>query len=210
LNDRILIVSSGTVHPPLGGRIHLRKLIREHTGGSVKEIRGLKGLSRRNLSRFSAMILYYHHRDDALPPEDLAAFNAFVDSGGGVLAIHSATASYKKTPAYFDVLGGRFTGHGPVEFFRLSPVSSSSGSVNPFTTVPEFEVTDELYLHENSEDITVHMETVYQGEKKPMVWTKTRGEGRVCYIGPGHRSKTMKQARMGQLILIGLDWTRKL
>ena len=40
------------------------------------------------------------------------AFDGFVRAGGGVLAIHSATASFKGSPAYFEVLGGRFVGQG--------------------------------------------------------------------------------------------------
>jgi len=100
-------------------------------------------------------------------------------------------------------LGGRFSGHGPVEAFDIRPASAENevwGGIEPFT------VEDELYLHDLQPDIQVHFTAQYDGEAQPMVWTRTLGNGRVCYVCPGHHAETMKQPEMEEILKRGLKW----
>ena len=201
----ILLVSDGFFHPPFLGRYYARKVLTAVPGTQFTPIRSLDFLTELDLKRFQAMVLYFHHEHIAL--NVLEAFERFVRSGGGVLAIHSATASFQRQRRYFDVLGGRFTGHGPVEPFAIQPVSSEDeifGSIEPFN------VTDELYVHELWSDIRVHFTALHEGEPQPMVWTRSVGNGRVCYVCPGHRAATVKQPEMQAVLQRGLKWATRL
>lgn len=69
------------------------------------------------MERFAALVLYFHHK--TLSPAALTRLEAYARQGGGILALHSATASFKDCLPYFDILGGRFIGHGKVEPFEM-------------------------------------------------------------------------------------------
>ncbi len=202
----VLSVSAGWIHPPIRGRRFLRETLQALSGYRFDEVETLAQAVNRDLTNYDALVLYYHHRDDALTEAELNAFRTFVNSGGGVLAVHSATASYKKTPAYFEVLGGRFIGHGPIEPIAIRP---SQPDDPIFAGIPPFSVKDELYLHELQPDIRVHFETTHKGRSAPMVWTREPGAGRVCYTCPGHRSASMRVPEVVEIVRRGLAWVSR-
>lgn len=205
-DSKILVISSGVVHPPLAGRRILHGVLREYLGEKADQVRTLERAAKHGFGRYKAVVLYYHHKDAVLSDFALSALDSFTRQGGGVLAIHSATASYKQNPAYFEILGGRFIGHGPVETFEIKPAGPETG---PFAGVKAFRVTDELYIHEHSSSIQTHMVTEYQGKQVPVVWTRKHGSGRLCYLCPGHRAESMEHPAMVELIRQGLGWVLK-
>ena len=179
----------------------MRAVLEAVPGWTLSQIKHLNRLATLDLSRFQAMVLYYHH--EGLDGAALAAFEGFVAGGGGVLALHSATASFKEEGRYTELLGGRFAGHGPVERFEVQPAAPAEavfGDIGPFT------VKDELYLHDLQPDLDVHFTAQYGGKPQPLVWTRQSGEGRVCCFGPGHRTETMKQPQVQQLLREALAW----
>jgi len=200
---KILLVLAGWVHPPYRGRSLLRSALAELPGFTFDEVATLAEAVAHGLDGYDALVLYFHHRNDALSAEELAAFTDYVRAGGGVLAVHSATASYKRTPAYFDVLGGRFIGHGPVEPIEVRPRAADD---DLFDGIETFTVKDELYLHELAPDIQVRFETTHEGQMQPMVWTRAVGAGRVCYSCPGHRSESMAHPSVQEILRRGLRW----
>jgi hypothetical protein len=119
------------------------------------------------------------------------------------MAIHSATASFKETTDYFNILGGCFTGHGPVAPFKVQPARTMNEA---FEGIPAFTVTDELYLHELQQDIRVQFTAKLEGEQVPVVWTHPYGLGRVCYACPGHRTATMRHPGYQEVIRRGIEW----
>lgn len=199
-----MFVTAGIFHPPLAGRWAvqraLRRALRALDGYTFAET-GSLDKAQPHLANCDALVLYFHHQ--RLSPLALAAFQNFVYQGGGVLAIHSATASFKQDPAYHAVLGGRFSGHGVVETFTLSPAAENPG---PFGGLAGFAVHDELYLHTLEPGVQVHFTAQHQGESVPVVWTYTYGAGRVCYAAPGHRAATMQQPEYQRLLQRGLEW----
>jgi type 1 glutamine amidotransferase len=200
---RVLLVLSGLIHPPYRGRLWLKEALAELAGYSFDEVSSLAEAVQRPLSDYDAMVLYYHHRDVPLTDAELTSFRSFVSNGGGVLAVHSATASYKPTRGYFEVLGGRFTGHGPVQSIEVRPVRGASPI---FEGIPAFTVHDELYVHELQPDLDVHFVAEHQGKAEPMVWTRAYGSGRVCYACPGHRAASMQHESVREILRRGLTW----
>lgn len=199
----VLLVSAGVVHPPYRGRLWLRELLDRRQDLAIDEVSSLHESSSPSLGAYRALVLYYHYPNEVLSDARLAELTRFVRDGGGVLAIHSATASYKPVRGYFDVLGGRFVGHGPVRSIEVQP----SQPEDPiFAGIGPFSITDELYLHELASDIRPHFFSLHEGRPVPLVWTREVGSGRICYVGPGHRSASMQHAAVQEILRRGVSW----
>ncbi len=146
------------------------------------------------------MVIYIHHKK--ISERALAQLDDFVSKGGGILGVHSATASFQGQLHYFEILGGRFIGHGPVASFEVKPVPESE----LFAGIPVFNVKDELYIHELQPGITPHFTATHEGQEVPIVWTYHYGQGRVCYAVPGHRTETMQNETYQKILQRGLAW----
>jgi type 1 glutamine amidotransferase len=201
---KILLVLAGWFHPPFQGRVELKQALAELPQCSFDEVSSLAEAARRRLSDYDALVLYYHHRDTALSADDLEAFKSYVHGGGGVLAVHSATASYKPTREYFAVLGGRFVGHGPVAPMEVRPARDDDPI---FGGIGNFSVRDELYLHELQPDIEPRFVSDHEGKPAPVVWTRTAGNGRVCYVNFGHRAEPLRHPAVREILRRGLEWS---
>lgn len=198
---KVLLVTDGLVHPPLLARKNLVQALVALDGFHFEHIRSLENLPEK-LTEFSAVVLYFHHK--GISEKALARLRDFVAQGGGVLALHSATASFKEQLGYFDILGGRFTGHGKVEKFEVRRVKDEI-----FGGIESFVVKDELYLHETQSGIDVHFTARHEGKDIPAVWTYQYGKGRICYAVGGHRTETMKNESYQKILQRGLIWVSK-
>jgi len=196
----VLLVSDGLLHPPWVGRWALQGFLAGMERYIIKRVRSLEQLPA-DLPTYAALVIYLHHKH--ISTAALDRFEAYLAGGGGVLAIHSPTASFKDQPRFAEILGGRFVGHGPVGAFTLEPVSPPDPV---FGDVPAFQVVDELYHHELQPDIQVHFTAQQQGKPIPVVWTRVHGQGRVCYAGPGHRAGSLRSAAYQEVLRRGLAW----
>jgi len=199
---KVLLVTDGIFHPPYLARKALHKSLAELEGFKFQHVRTMEKLPG-YLKEFSAIAIYLHHKRISEPA--LATLDDFVSKGGGVLGVHSATAAYQEQLHYFEILGGRFVGHGPIESFDVRPVPKSE----LFAGIPAFSVMDELYIHELQPGIVPHFTATYEGQEVPIVWTYHYGQGRVCYAVPGHRTGTMQGATYQKILQRGLVWVCK-
>jgi uncharacterized protein len=193
-----LLVTDGFFHPPFGGRRALHRALAQLEGYAFRHVRSLEQLPT-EMKQFAALVLYVHHK--TISATALDRLDAFVKQGGGMLAIHSATASFKDQPHYFEIIGGRFIGHGAVENFEVKQVK---GDV--FGEIRNFTVKDELYLHELQPGIDIHFTAQHAGQTVPVVWTYRYGQGKVCYAVPGHTAQSMKHPAMQEIVRRGLKW----
>lgn len=200
----VLVVSSGIVHPPALGRLHLWNTLRALPGMTLRHVSSLEALGESGHSKPRAVVLYYHAK--SISPSALQTLDGFARAGGGILAVHSATASFKQSPAYFDILGGRFVGHPPVSALRVQPTQPID---DVFGAVAPFEVRDEAYHHELAADLRVHFTARIGGdgaEAVPFVWTRRHGSGRVCYVGAGHCAGSLTHPSIQGILQTGLRW----
>jgi len=166
-----------------------------------QKISSLNKITPSMLDLFDGVVLYFHHQKLTSPA--LATFEKFVSNGGGVLAIHSASASFKGNHKYYQILGGRFKEHGPIQEFEIYPEIN----LDPiFNNLISFSIKDELYLHEYSSDNQIQFFSVNNGKTEPMVWTHNYGQGRVCYVAPGHTANSINHPMMRQILQRGLMW----
>lgn len=196
---RVLLVTDGIFHPPYPARKALQQTLAELDGFKFQHIRTMENLPD-NLNDFSVLVIYLHHKK--ISEQALATLDDFVSNGGGILGVHSATAAFQKQTHYFEILGGRFIGHGPIEPFEVKPVAESE----IFAGIPAFTVKDELYIHELQPGITPHFITIRDGQTVPIVWTFHYGQGRVCYAVPGHRTETMNNEKYQKILQHGFAW----
>ena len=195
---KVLLVTSGIFHPTVFGRMALHRSLKQLEGFSFTHVSSLEKLPA-DLKSYSALVLHYHHK--TLSNKALSKLQEYVIQGGGILAIHAATASFKNSLPYFEILGGRFTGHGRVEKIEARKIWDEL-----FEGIGDFTVKDELYLHDFQPGIEVHFAARHQGKDVPVVWTCRCGQGRVCYAVPGHTTSTMKNSTYQKLLQRGLVW----
>lgn len=196
-----LFVSAGLVHPPILGRHWLRRELAALPGYRLERAPSLEALASLDLERFCALVLYFHQK--RISAAALEALDRYVQAGGGVLAVHSATASFKQEDRYSQILGGRFREHGPVEEFEVQPVGGQGGI---FAGIPAFAIRDELYLHDYDPEIAVHFQTSVNQRQEPVVWTRRHGAGRVCYAVPGHTGASIRHPQVRAILRRGLRW----
>jgi type 1 glutamine amidotransferase len=198
MSKKVLLISDGFIHPPYLGRMALNRALAQSEGFTFRRLRSLERLPA-SLGNIAALVLYFHHAQ--ISPAALDRLAAFVRNGGGLLGIHSATASFKDQLEYFDILGGRFIGHGPVEAFHVTNQSSQI-----FSGIPDFTIRDELYLHELNPAIQVNFTARHAGQDAPIVWTYRYGQGKVCYAVPGHTASSIRHPVVQEILRRGLQW----
>ena len=202
---KVLLVTDGIFHPTFFGRMALHNALKQMEVFSFEHISSLEKLPA-NPGSFSALVLHFHHK--IISAEALNRLDSFTRNGGGILAIHAATASFKQTPSYFKILGGRFVVHGKVEKFQVEKFEGLKSN-DVFAGINDFVVKDELYIHELQSDIEVHFTAKHEGKDIPVVWTHRCGTGKICYAVPGHTTGTMRNKTYQQILKRGLKWICK-
>lgn len=201
MSASILLISAGIHHPSLAVRSRLHRILLSLPEYRIERAHTMESLSQIDLSLFQALVLYFHHK--SMSQAALRLFESYVDNGGGVLALHSAAASFMEVPRYFDILGGRFSHHGPIEEFQVQPNGAADAI---FNDIPSFTVYDELYRHEFDPNNYIHFTTPVEGMDEPVVWTRSYGKGKVCYFALGHTESTWEQPPVQSIIERSLKW----
>lgn len=120
------------------------------------------------------------------------AIQAFVAAGGAALLYHNVTYIAAANPQFRQVLGAATEGHPPLRPYKVQVVNPN----HPITRgLSDFVVTDEqhylvydlppeqLLLRSVNEDGLTFKELGTQCEAG---WAYDYGQGRVCYLAPGH------------------------
>ena len=129
-----------------------------------------------------------------------------ISSGKGYVGVHSAADSFRGCPEYQAMVGGHFTTHPHYREYQVSIVDSE----HPITEgLVEFSVTDEQYILDYDKRVSVLASALYQGEKMPVAWTKSWGEGRVFYLALGHDAAACQHENFSLLLQRGAVWAGK-
>ena len=127
-----------------------------------------------------------------ITPEQGSAVKEFVENGGTALLYHNVTNVALYNDDFRDVLGAAYQGHPPTRPFKVRILNPD----HPITEgVRDFIVTDEQHYMEYDKDPSyLLMESVNEeglefrdlGNTAPAGWAYDYGDGRVCYLSPGH------------------------
>jgi len=198
---KILVITLGTVHPTWLARRNLKAILKGIPEIEMTTTSDINTLADPGLADYDGIITYFHRQD--ISPDALEGLESFVTEGGGFLGIHAATASFKGCPGYFDILGGKFTGHGS----SREHIEVCQKKTGIFPEMPSFTVRDELYFHQEVQPVEVHFAAEKEGKDLPLVWTRNHGEGRVAYVMFGHRASVLKESSVQEIISTAVLWT---
>jgi type 1 glutamine amidotransferase len=176
----------------------------------------VKALSARNLAMVRLLVILRDglqrperdHRADFnwMTPEQERAVVEFVEAGGGFLNLHNAMGLYPPRGPYLDLVGGRFTGHGPLERFRVEVVDPD----HPITRgVGPYFVADEQHTPIYDEK-RVHLLLLSRSDDGRTVaaaaWVREPGRGRVCHLANGHTREALLHPMYQQLLRNAVRW----
>ncbi len=187
------------------------------------------------LTRFS-LVVFNNVTGDVLSPEQRAAFQRWIEAGGGLIAVHgSGDASHKGWEWYDrELIGPEFIGHPAAPQFQSARLVNLAASHPVMRGLPaQWQHTDEWYSFDHAakigdarvligidEDSYSPRNDVYGDVADlrmgggpaghPIAWLRCAGKGRVFYSAMGH-SFTAYDAPENRLLLSNvIDWaTRK-
>ena len=132
------------------------------------------------------------HSVQWVTPEQGRAVRGFVEAGGAALFYHNSTYISPGSEDFRHVHGSATEGHPPVRPYRVEVTDKE----HPITRgVRDFVVTDEQhYMHYDKEPQYILALSVNDdghtfkdlGSRCQAAWAYDYGQGRVCYLAPGH------------------------
>jgi type 1 glutamine amidotransferase len=169
-----------------------------------------------DLDRYAA-IVWLNTTGDALDAAGQAAFERYVEGGGGYVGIHAAADTEHDWPWYGELLGcgAWFKNHPPIQEARIETRDREHASTRHLEA--ELKVTDEWYnfkanpapcaqvllaLDESSYTVGAGA----MGDEHPIAWQRRQGSGRVWYTGLGHRIPLYSEPFFREHVLGGLRW----
>jgi type 1 glutamine amidotransferase len=161
------------------------------------------------------VLLFYLNADPA-PVEHAEAVERFVKDGGGVMALHGTSASFRNTEIWSRMLGAKFTGHvrgtRPLQITLIGPDHPITGGLTDFST------TDEEYCHDLRPDVqravlarfaTRPKDSVCPLGSNDMMWTVESGRGRVFYNALGHDTTSWAHPTWQQIVVNAIRWVAR-
>lgn len=155
-------------------------------------------------------------------PLDTEVLARWVEGGGAVVGVHSATDTLSDDGRYVRLIGGIFDGHPWNEEVTLRIDDARHAAMLPFTreameTAPlTFRFADEIYQFKSlAPDRRTVMslapgnQKMEEGREYPLAWTREPGKGRVFYTALGHRPEVWRDARFVEHVLEGIRWAAR-
>ncbi len=133
----------------------------------------------------------------------------FISSGKGFVGLHGASASFKQHAKYYEMIGGRFSGHKKKCIIDIKIIDKK----HPITkNLDDFTFFDEPYRHDFSMkgDMKVLAEAYYHDEEdpepEPIIWVKSYGKGRIAFCALGHQARALKNEIFRTIIKNSVKW----
>lgn len=210
----------GFVHKNIPSSIKAIKELGEKYGFTVDHSEDPSVFTDQNLKQYDALIFSSTNNQTIDTEEQKQAFQRYIRSGGGFVAIHSASGSERDWPWFWKLLGGTFYRHAPFQEFTIdvSDKNHPSTSFLPDTWVRADEC---YYLKHLNPNINVllqaDMTTVQDGRKNeypgdvfgdafPLAWYHEFEGGRSWYTSLGHSPEDYEDPLIRKHILGGIQW----
>ncbi|WP_285653661.1 ThuA domain-containing protein [Allomuricauda sp. NBRC 101325] len=166
-----------------------------------------------NLAQYSA-IVFLSTTGNILNAKEEAAFERYIQAGGGYVGIHAAADTEYDWGWYNRLVGAQFLSHPagtPEADFIIKDKNHPS---TEFFTETVWHRTDELYNYKNIyEGINVLVtvdESTYQGgengENHPMAWYHDFDGGRAFYTAAGHTDESYSEELFMKHVLGGINY----
>lgn len=159
-----------------------------------------------------AAVVFLSTTGNVLNLDQQAAFERYIQAGGGFMGIHAAADTEYDWPWYNKLVGAYFQSHPRTQQAVFQVVDRTHESTR---FLPErWTRTDELYNYKNiNPDIKVLMtldETTYQGGTNgathPIAWYHDYDGGRAFYTGLGHTDESYADTLFLRHVLAGIRY----
>ena len=218
--DAILIFShtTGYRHDSISAGIAAITTIAKARGLAVEASEDPAMFDAGRLGRFRAIVLLSTTTDPKEPKSEWwvgprrTAFERFVRSGGGVIAIHAAADSHYHWPWYGRLIGGRFQRHPPgTPTGRVSLANpghrANRGLPATVARIDEWYVFDDF---DPTSTLLMTLDPASIGEPdvnpNPVSWARTVDGARLFYTALGHTKESYAEPFFLKHVANGLDW----
>ena len=208
---KVLVLCDDHWHPASTVKGGLAPL--EELGYSFEYIEDAMNWSAEEMEKYPVVILSKSNNissTDTKPwmtDEVQKAFQAYVDNGGSLLAIHSGTADYKETTILRPLLGGVFINHPEQCLVTMEMVPDHHLTEG----CDDYTLKDEHYFMALDDKLAdIFMRTTSVNGIQPGGWTRNHGKGRVCVITPGHNLEIWLHPSFQRMVQNALKWCTSL
>lgn len=203
---RVLFVLNGHDYKPKAPI--LEKVLKETPGFTVTKLEDVKKLGDVKRADYDVLLFYGSPQGK----DELAdrAIEKFVEDGGGVVALHHASAGGSKE--WIRMIGGSFAGH-IAGTHKLNVIVDDDK--HPITKgVEPFTIEDEEYKHNFPKGVERHVvlkfkerpEKSDQKANMDVMWTRDVGKGKVVYTSLGHGKEAWEHPSWQKLTLQAICW----
>lgn len=192
------------------GKAAIIKLGSEN-GFDVDTTENAENFTEINLKKYAA-IIFLNTTGNILNDKQEAAFERFIQAGGGFAGIHSATDTEYDWIWYANLVGANFESHPKIQPAKINVINKEHLSTKHLPDL--WERTDEWYNFKKlNKDVTVLLkidETSYEGGKlgadHPMAWFHDYDGGRAFYTELGHTEESYSEPDYLKHILGGIQY----
>lgn len=174
-----------------------------------------------NLKNYNAIIFSNTNNDVFDNEEQKIALMHYVEAGGGIMAIHSASGTERNWKWFKLMLGATFLRHPPFQSFTVHVLDKKHPAtknlpdswattdecyffkeINPAIKVLLFSDISTIKEKENSKDVTPDV----FGNRNPCCWCNEFDGGRIWYTSLGHDKNDYSNATYLALLTEGIKW----
>ena len=185
------------------GFIELMGKVLEGTGDfTLTAAQSADELTADNIGKYD-LVLFYGSGGTISEAKQEQGLWDFVQMGGGIVAVH-ATDANKKSDVYWELLGGRFIGHGGGKYSVR--VYDPDHAITAGLT--DFEIADETYAHQYHKNACMRcLVRMDRGtERQSMAWVQQHGKGRVFTTGFGDNQGAWGNPQFQRLVVRAMYW----
>ncbi|QFY07809.1 DUF1080 domain-containing protein [Nonomuraea phyllanthi] len=167
-----------------------------------------------NLAQYKAVV-FLSTTGDVLNDNQQAAFQAYVDGGGGYVGVHSAADTEYNWPYYGQLMGAWFNNHPAIQQATVRNEDRAHAATAHLGTT--WSRTDEWYNYRTNPRPNVRVlqsldEGSYSGGgmgDHPITWCHPQSSGRSFYTGLGHTQESYADPDFRSLLLGGIRYAAK-
>lgn len=166
-----------------------------------------------SLARF-AVVVFLNTSGDVLDTLQQAAFQAYIQSGGGFVGVHAASDTEYDWPWYGNLVGAYFKNHPHIQEAVVRVIDGTHPSTQALPA--SWTRTDEWYnFRTNPQEKGVQVlavldETTYEGGEMgamhPIAWYHVYDGGRAWYTAMGHTKESYAEPLFREHLLGGILW----
>lgn len=163
-----------------------------------------------------AAVVFLSTSGDVLGPAQEAAFEAYIEGGGGYVGVHAASDTEYEWSGYGQIVGAYFDNHPAIQEASLDVVDADHPATRDLPA--RWTRTDEWYSFRAAPtgvDVLLRLdESTYEGgtmgDDHPIAWTHAVGDGRAVYTALGHTAESYAEAAFRAHLAGAVCWAAAL